>query len=139
MSQINSAIRARPASPSTPDVLVSGLQCDSTVFVGAIVRVDAITGDVVNAQADNIENCRNTIGICQAKSSTTMCTVRLFGLSTAIYSGLTINALYFLSASTPGDYTTTPPTGSGEVVLNVFSPLTDDRVIVNIKSAIIRA
>jgi hypothetical protein len=45
--------------------------------------------------------------------------------------GLTVGSQYYLSPTTPGEGTTTPPAGVGEYVQRLYLPLTDDTVWVN--------
>ena len=94
---------------STGDNTIENMTCDSTVAVGDVVRMNGTTA--VRAQADSFLNSK-AIGICVSKSAATTCNVQVTGFTDDIFVGLTTNSIYFLSDSTPGALTTTPPTAS---------------------------
>lgn len=119
------------------DNTIHGLNCDPSVFVGAVVRISG--GTVVNALADTITNS-NALGICTSKGSSTSCDVQVCGYTASAPSGLTINQNYFLSDSNPGTITTTPPaSGSGSIILFIGRARTSSSLIIQIGSAIQRA
>lgn len=118
------------------DNIIQSIACDSSVFVGAVVRMSG--SNVVNALADSRTNS-NVIGICVAKSSSTVCDVQVTGFTDSIFTGLTVNSPYFLSASTAGEITTTPPTGTGEIAIPIGTPQTTTKMIVKIGTGLKRA
>lgn len=104
---------------STWGVVAGDLQqftCTSSEAVKDLVYISAAS-NVRRAQADALATAR-VLGWIVAKPTTTTCLVartgRLSGLS-----GLTAAATVFLSASTPGAATSTPPSSSGNVVVPV--------------------
>lgn len=114
---------------SVSGIVISDVPCDSTVFVGAAVRMDN-TGVAYNASAAS-EATANVIGVVQSKSSSTLCDIRVTGVTTAIYTGLDVTKEYFLSASVDGELTTIPPASSGNIVLRVGQPYSGSRLLVN--------
>lgn len=125
-------------SPGEPTVsnVATDLTCASSVYVGAVVRMSGTT--VVNALADSGTNSR-VIGICVAKSSSTLCTVQFCGFTDTIFTGLSANTNYFLSESTLGGITTTPPTGSGEIIIHIGRTLTSSQLVIQIGTQVRRA
>lgn len=107
---------------------ILGVDCDSTVYVGAVViltkvnetelnmddwtslsmliTMDASTYDLLalNALADTVENS-NAIGIVENKPSSTVCDIRIAGFIDSIYLGLDILEEYYLSETIPGGLT----------------------------------
>lgn len=105
--------------------VLESIACDASVSVGDVVRISG--GTVVTAQADSLGNSQ-FVGIVEAKATSVLCDVRVSGVSPAIYAGLTIGAAYFLDPTTPGAITTSPPTGSSEVVVRVGHSIAADRL-----------
>lgn len=118
------------------DGVLEDLLCEATVFVGAIVKTESAV--IKNALADGVFKS-NAIGICIAKSSSTLCTVQLTAATPDIFSALDQDKDYFLSSTVAGAITTTPPSGQAEVVLRVGRPLTDKKMIVMIGQRMQRA
>jgi len=114
---------------SSSGILLTNVPCDPTVYVGAAVRMDSL-GTAYNAQA-NVEANSNVIGIVQAKSSSTLCDIRVTGATPAIFLSLDPTKEYFLSETVAGGLTITPPTGSGQIVLRIGQPLSATRLVVN--------
>lgn len=121
---------------STGDNTISGLQCDASVAVGSIVRLSGTT--IINALANNVTNSK-IIGICVAKASSTECSVQVTGFTSSIFAGLSDNQIYFLSPTIPGGITLTPPTGSGEVVIQIGKPVNTTQMVINISIPLVRA
>jgi hypothetical protein len=114
---------------SFKNLSLTGVACDASVYVGAVVRIDDTTGEFVNALADSPTNA-NAFGICTSKSSSTICDVLLPGSVTeAIYTGLLLNTRYFLSATVAGEFTTAIPTGAGQVIAEVCRTYTSEKVL----------
>ena len=114
---------------------VSGINCLSSVFVGAIVRFSS--GIAVNALADNASNA-NWIGIVIEKPGDTCCTIRLPSLSTAIFSTLTQNSLYFLSDSSEGHISLSHPTAHNAVIAPIGNAFNSQRISIVRMNQVIR-
>lgn len=114
--------------PSSPNVIIDNVTCLSSVYIGALVKMNG-SGVAENAQADVVANS-NVIGVCEAKASSTICTIRVCGVTTAIYAGLDPTKEYFLSDTVAGGITTTPPTSSGNVVLKIGQPFSATEMLV---------
>lgn len=119
---------------SSGNNIITGLTCDASVAVGNVVRMSGST--IVNAQADSISNSI-VIGICTEKASSTECTVQVTGFTNNIYVGLSVGDIYFLSDSTAGALTTTAPTASGSVRLQIGRPRSANSLVMNIPNGII--
>ena len=118
--------------------ILSGETCDSSVYVGAIVRVNNL-GVFVNAMADTPINAM-AFGICVAKTATTIADILLpGGITGNIYAGLFLETNYFLSPTVGGAITTVLPTGSGQIILNIGKPYTSNRLLFNPLQPIRRA
>ncbi len=113
------------------------LDCDSTVFVGAVVYFRS-NGLLYNALADDITTS-NVIGICTKKGTTTTCDVRVNGVTGELFTGLDVTKQYYLSDINEGRLSTTIPTDSGHVVMNIGQPMTDKKLVVNRKLVTVRA
>jgi hypothetical protein len=124
------------SSASTGDNTIEDLVCDASVSVGNMVRMNGTT--VVNAQADSFVNSK-VFGVCVAKTNATTCNVQVTGFTDDIFVGLSTNELYFLSDSTPGAITTSPPTASGAVVQQVGRPVSSTSLVINITDGMVRA
>ena len=109
-----------PNSLSGANVVLSDVPCNASVFVGAAVRMTS-GGTAVNAIGDSVSNA-NVIGIVESKSSSTVCNIRVLGVSGSIYSGLDVTKEYYLSDSIEGLVTNTIPTASGSVMLKLGQP-----------------
>lgn len=109
-------------------LVLENVPCDASVYVGAAVRMDG-TGTAFNAIATALSTA-NVIGIVQKKPSSTLCNIRVLGVSPAIFVGLDETKEYFLSATIAGEITTTVPTGSGHVVLKLGQPFSATRFLV---------
>lgn len=105
--------------------VIENFTCDASVAIGSVVRISS--GVAVNAQADSLANS-HFVGIAEAKPSSVLCNIRVSGISPSIYAGLNEGSTYFLDPSTPGALTTTPPTGSNEVVVRVGQPVSPTRL-----------
>jgi hypothetical protein len=130
MSQggIISAVIPFESSADTSNVVLTNVACLASVYVGAIVSLDA-TGTAFNSLADSETNS-NMIGICESKSSTTLCDIRVLGTTTAIFTSLDPSKEYFLSDSIAGAIQTTVPTTSGHIVLKIGQPFSSTRMVV---------
>lgn len=121
---------------STGDNTIESVTCDASVAVGDVVRMNG--GTAVKAQADSITNA-NAIGICVSKASASVCNIQVCGFTDAIFSGLSINTPYFLSATTAGALTTTAPTASGHVVYFFGKAYTATRFVIEKNSIVKRS
>lgn len=127
-NNVHDAILESSGGGSTGIVILS-VPCDSSVYVGAAVRMTS-GGTAVNALADSESNA-NVIGICETKSSSTVCGIRVSGKSLGIYSGLDVTKEYFLSSSVAGLLTATPVIGSGNVLLSIGQPFSATEFVVS--------
>lgn len=124
------------SSSVTGDNTIENATCDSSVYVGAIVRVSG--GVILNAQANNSTNSR-AIGICVSKSDATTCNVLTTGYTSSILSGLSSGANYFLSSTVAGALTTTAPTAAGEVHILIGRAYNATQLILRIGPQTIRS
>ena len=125
-------------SGSTPpgDNVIENLTCDASVAVGSIVRINGST--IVRALANNLANSR-VLGICISKSNATTCNVQVCGFTPNIFAGLSTTNSYYLSDSTLGGLTTTPPTTSGSYVIRIGETLSGNNMIIHIERVVKRA
>lgn len=100
---------------------LEGVPCEAAAQVGHWVRMSG--GTAVRAQADVLANS-NVIGVIEAKSSATVCTIRFLGETEDIFVGLDETKEYFLSEITPGEMTVIPPATPGNVIIKVGQPVT---------------
>lgn len=98
--------------------LIEDVTFSGSVNVGDICQVSASNGSIERAQANSISNT-NVIGICVEKSSSTQGSLQVAGITEEIYSSLNPGSLYFLSASNPGELTTSAPSSSSNVVVQI--------------------
>jgi hypothetical protein len=116
---------------------LNDVDCDASVFVGAFVRMNT-SGIAVNALADVYANS-NVIGLVEAKSSATKCTIRFLGVSIGdIYAGLDIAKDYFLSATNPGELTDLVPTASGNIKLKLGQAYSETKFFINKGERVVR-
>ena len=118
------------------DNTIENIACDSSVSIGDVVRMNGST--VVRAVADSTTNSK-AIGVCVAKSSSTVCNVQVCGYTDNVLSGLTANTNYFLSDVTPGALSTTPPTASGTIVIHIGRTYTTQSLVIQIGPQIRRS
>lgn len=121
---------------SSGDNTIESITCDASVAVGNWVRLSGTT--IINALANNQTNAK-VIGVCTSKSDPTTCDVQVTGFTDDIFAGLSANTPYFLSDSSPGAMTTTPPSASGSVVQQLGKPKSTTSIAVNITLALVRA
>lgn len=120
---------------STGDNTIENATCDATVTVGSVVRFNGVS--FVNALANNFGNSK-VIGICTSKSDATTCNVQVTGFTSSIFAGLTSGASYFLSETTPGGITSTPPSGSGEYVIKIGTGFEANKLVIQIERIVKR-
>ena len=125
-----------PAEIGGANVVLLNVPCNSSVYVGAAVRMTS-GGTAVNAQADSIANS-NVIGVVEAKPSTNTCNIRVMGVSDAVFSGLDVTKEYYLSDAVAGQISTTIPTASGSVVLRVGQPFSATEFLMNKGQQVVR-
>jgi len=123
-------------TPATGDNVIQSVTCDSSVYVGAVVRISGTTA--VNALADSTSNA-HAIGVCISKSDATTCNIQVTGFTGSIFSSLDVTKHYFLSSTVAGALTTTPPSASGNMVLSIGTPYTSTQLIVNLLTPIRRS
>jgi hypothetical protein len=124
MSVISQTVRPS----STPDILITNLACDPSVAAGDWVRYDS-NQVVIKARANSFANS-TIFGLVEEKGSSTICTVRVAGVSKEIFVNLDVSLPYFLDSSNEGAMTFSPPTDSGSIVLSLGRPISDKRFLV---------
>ncbi len=101
-------------------VVLADVDCDSTVYLGAAVRMSS--GTAINAIADGMANS-NVIGVVESKSSSTKCNIRVLGVTAGdVFSGLDETLEYYLSATVAGSLVTIPPSAPGTIRLRIGQP-----------------
>jgi hypothetical protein len=114
---------------SSPDLLLKNIDCDSAISPGDWVRWDDTGTLIIKAQADSLSNS-NVLGVVEDKSSSTVCTIRVGGISKELFLSLDVTKKYFLDPVNPGQMTTVVPIGSGQIVLCLGQPVTDKKFLV---------
>ena len=117
-----------PGVDGTGYIILENVTCDASVFLGAVVRMTS-GGSAVNALADSMANS-NMMGIAVAKASPTLADIQVSGITSTIFAGLDVTKDYFLSPTTPGAITITPPSGAGEVLVKVGRPFSATRLLI---------
>jgi hypothetical protein len=84
--------------------------CPSTVSIGDIVTLT--TADSVDRAIANSDSLSKVIGIAFSKPTTTSCEIVRSG-RVEQYTGLTVGDVYWLSDSSAGTVTNTPPSAAG--------------------------
>ena len=107
---------------------IANVTCDASVFLGAVVRMNA-SGEAENALADSLANS-NIIGIVTEKPSSTVCTIRVLGVTDSIFTGLDVTQEYYLSDTNAGELSTSIPTASGSVIIKVGQPYSNTEFLV---------
>lgn len=121
---------------SVPSTTIDDIDCDISVFVGAVVYMD---GGVAKNAIANDSNKSKPMGICVAKASSVKCSILLSGVTDELYSGLDDKKFLFLSDAVAGNFTAVPVTTAGNYLVNIGQPFTDKRVKVNIMPSYIRS
>lgn len=134
-------------------VVVEDFPCDESVFVGAVVRMEAeeseevymtewtiltilgtlglddYEGIAVNALADNFDNA-NVFGIVEEKPTSTTCNIRIMGDTGGLYIGLDVTKEYYLSDTVPGGIQDFPPIEDGHVAIKIGQPINSSRLAI---------
>lgn len=121
---------------SIANVVITDVDCDSSVYVGAVVIMD-VNGTAFNALADDISTS-NMIGVCESKTSSILCSIRVLGTSGEIFTNLDPTKNYYLSDTVPGGITTTVPTTTGHVKIQIGQPFSSTRMLVLKGSLLVR-
>lgn len=103
--------------------------CPAAVAVGDAVYLTA-TGTVDRARANALATMP-VVGVVQSKPSATTCLVQT-GDALGGYAGLTVDAFYYASPTTPGALTATVPTTIGQVVQQVGFARTATTLVVSL-------
>lgn len=98
------------------NALLLDFACTATEAVGDVVYIS--TNDTVAQALADAPSTSNGIGIITSKATSTTCKVVTSGV-VSVLSGLTAGLKYYLSESTPGEISSTPPGTPTEVVLAV--------------------
>lgn len=111
---------------SNPNVVLEDVVCNAAVAIGSVVRMASGVAEL--AVGDTLANS-NFIGIVEAKSSATLCTIRVSGVSeNNIFSGLDEEKEYYLSTTTLGALTAIPPTSG--IMVRVGQPFDSQSMLV---------
>lgn len=124
MSFISQTVRPS----STPDIVLSQIECDVLVMVGDWVRI-GLDNVAIKAVANSVVNSE-VFGLVESKQSAGVCSIRVAGVSKAIFTGLNVEKSYFLSSVAPGQMSTTIPSASGNIVLSLGRSLDGERFLV---------
>lgn len=136
-SYVSSVVPAPSAVTDTSGILLKDVPCDVTVYVSAAVIMNGL-GTALNALADSIANS-NVIGIVVSKSSSTLCDIRVTGVTNDVFAGLDVSKEYYLSNTTPGGITTTPPITSGHIRLKLGQPFSGLSLLVAKGERVVKA
>lgn len=111
----------------------------TTINVAEVMYVDSVSGDLKRAKADSITTAKAAFlcvdGFITAGNFGAFIAVGV--LQTAL--SLSVNTTYFLSASTAGAITSTPPTTAGHFVVRIGIGMSNDRLLIGIQPPIKRA
>jgi len=110
-------------SEDSGGLVISGVACDPSVYIGSAVRMDA-TGTAFNAIATGLTTS-NVIGIVESKQTSTNCTIRVSGTTIDIFTGLDVTKEYYLSDTIAGAITTTIPSLPTRIMLKLGQPFSD--------------
>lgn len=121
---------ANASPPSLIGDLLLVIDCDVSVYIGAAVYLDG--GGIAQNGLANATSTSNVLGIVETKQTPTRCVVRVAGITPEHFTGLVEDTQYFLSATIPGEITTTVPGGPGHLIAPVGTPITDKRLSIKI-------
>jgi hypothetical protein len=130
-TQINVAVTGGGGGGGGPVPAGDTFTCPGSVAVKDVVYISA-SGTVDKAFAGSIGQTPDAIGIVDSKPTSTSALVIYLGRSSSIFSGLTPNTTYFLSATTPGAITATAPTATGTKVQEIGQGLTATVLFVDV-------
>jgi hypothetical protein len=136
ITQANYPFKAESLA-DTANVLLKNVTCDASVYIGSFVYIEDITFIAKNARADAYSTS-NVIGLCESKTTTTLCNIRVLGTSSELFIGLDVTREYFLSDAIAGGLTITAPTAHNHVMLKLGQPFTDKKFLVLKGSRVIR-
>ena len=123
--------------PDPSNTIIENVTCLTDVFVGAVVSLNS-SGIAFNSQANSVSTS-DVVGIVETKASSTLCDIRVSGITPEHYTGLDPTETYYLSDITPGTLTTTITSTSGNVIVPIARPVGTTRVAVQIQPRMIRA
>lgn len=113
--------------PFQTNTVIPDVPCDSSVYVGACVRMTG-AGLAVNAVADSLENSM-VIGIVDSKTTATECIIRVANVTLDVFTGLDVSKEYYLSDTVAGGIQTTPPTATGHILLRIGQPFSETAML----------
>lgn len=110
-------------------MLLFDVPCDSSVYIGAAVVMQA-NGVAKNAIATNYADS-NVIGIAESKTSSTLCDIRFFGATSAIFNNLDVAQEYYLSDTIPGGLVPTAqaPLTTGHIRIKLGQPFSSKEFV----------
>lgn len=118
------------------NIVLIDVPCESLSAVGDFVRMNS-SGVAVRALADTYENS-NVIGLIESKSTTTICNVRVQGVSPEIFTSLDVTKEYYLSDIDPGKMSTSVPITTGHIKLKLGQPFSVSQFLMNKGERLIR-
>ena len=113
---------------SSAGILLPNVSCDASVYKGSAVYLNS-SSVAFNALATSLSTS-NVLGIVESKESPILCTVRVLGVSSEIFTGLDVTKEYYLSDLIAGALTTLE-IGSGHVIIKIGLPYSDKSFLVN--------
>ena len=102
---------------------LTGKTCTAGTAVADILRMNN-SNILEPALADTFVNSL-AMGVCKSKSNATTCDLIIGGLTPAIFSGLDVDKEYFLSNTTAGAITITPPSTGNVIIVGVAFSATE--------------
>lgn len=134
------AIISQTSLPSaSADLIVENATCDSGVAVGDWVRWNGST--LVKAVATSLDSA-NVFGLVESKATSVLATVRVGGISAAVFTGLDVSKEYMLSYQTAGAMTeqgVNVPISAGHVIIMLGKPVDTERFLVRPGIRIVRS
>ena len=119
------------------DNVKEDVPCDASVAVGDVVRMNGTTA--VRAVATSFANS-NAVGIVISKPTATTCDIAVCGpVTLGALSPLDTGEQYFLSDTTSGALTDTPPTTSGNYVIRIGNAINNTTITLKIERVVKRA
>lgn len=118
------------------DNVKQSVACDASVAVGDVVRMNGTTA--VKALATSFLGS-SVVGIVSSKPTSTTCDITVCGpLNLTAFGTLDVTKQYFLSDSTSGGLTTTPPSASGTYVIRIGNPINTTTIAIHIERVVKR-
>jgi hypothetical protein len=107
-------------------IIIPNISCDVSVYVGSVVYLNS-SSIAFNAIATSITTS-DIFGIVESKETTILCSVRVLGVSSSLYSLLDVSKSYYLSDTTAGGITSAA-IGPGNIIMPIGRPYTSTRIL----------